>query len=238
MMALTTPVTRWGRGSAPTLTSAPTDWDVEAKEASEVGLVISYMYRSDFYFRASIPKVKTASPDRTADLKIAVRVSPGEATLDFSSTAWGIDELLTEVNEWSGRVLAEVAKGPVARSVAEQKDAIEEVMNRLGNLERLGSDSFGKSDAAEFKRRMDDLEATISKAVAEQSRSAAETKVELEQLKRDFDELRAAVDTLNKAGVLRKFATKVLAWATTTSAPVIAKLIESKAPEIAGLLGQ
>lgn len=192
-----------------------TDFEVTTKEESGTyKLTIQYKYDSRFWYVAWIPI------DKSSDKKMSATMVPGELNWKESHPLYGKSGLSSSISEWVARLKEELLAIPVYRQVDEQRKSLEEMFERLQNMENV---SFSREEAEELKAELDKLREQMIEHIKASSENQAAQNQKIQSVINDVDALKVSVDALSKPNWARAALTRFYKW---TKDPENRKLIK------------
>jgi polyhydroxyalkanoate synthesis regulator phasin len=192
----------------------PADFSAtEGREGNEgpVSFEIRYRYHEAYHFKFGVPAVRTTRGEREAEYFFDVSLSPGEISQDEHKTVVGSAALIHAISIWLSHISMELASLPTNRAVDEQRRQIEAIIEELGEV----SDGyFSREEADALDAKLEQLEEKLEANARNSIADEAQLRKRIEQLERDFVELRAQVSALPKRGFVRSFAVRAARWAS------------------------
>jgi hypothetical protein len=177
------------------------DFDIVTEEKqSYYYLLIKYKYATSFCYAANIP---TSGDD------ITFTSCPGEINKKESGKVSSKYGLSRSISEWLGRVKEELLAIPVHRQADEQRRVVEEMLNRLQNVEDV---AFTREEAEELRVELDKLKQQMINHIKASTQSQAEQNAKIQTISNDVDALKANVDILNKPNWARAAISRLYKW--------------------------
>ncbi|MFL5481943.1 MAG: hypothetical protein ACJ8AK_07110 [Gemmatimonadaceae bacterium] len=191
-------------------------FDQTEKEGTTT-LTISYRFDSRFFFRLSVKA--------NAGSDFSYMAAPGSVAQRESGTV-STYHLSGTIQEWANRVLEDLVAPPVMRQISEQSKAISEMLSQFDTLE---DEYFTKEEAAEMRRKLDELETNLLAQLESADANQKELRRKADQLHKEIETLKGTVESLKKPG----FAGSVMVRLSSFfNDPENAKLLKTTTAEI------
>jgi hypothetical protein len=179
------------------------DFDVTTKEDQRAyTLQIQYRFERNFWYVAQIPRANS-------DSKISISFAPGEINAKESTAVENRYGLSKSIGEWLMRVKEELLAIPIYRQVGEQREALEEMLNRLKDMEDV---AFTRTEADDLKVELDRLKEQLIEHIKTTTKNQADQTQKIQEVSNDVEVLKASVDVLSKPNWARAAITRFHKW--------------------------
>lgn len=176
---------------------------LEQRDANKLQIV--YKYDDKYYFVAVIPRAKPSSND----YKIRITEAPGEINEKETNVVDSKYSLTSSIQQWLRRVKEELHAVPIVREVNEQKQKLEEIFDRLKDVEDV---AFTREEAATLKAELDSLREQLIAQIQNSSSNKSELEGKIESINNDINSLKTNVEILNKPNWLRVAIARLNKW--------------------------
>lgn len=177
------------------------DFNISTKDEQQVTtLVIRYKYHADFWYAVNISQSGSDMPFTSC---------PGELHKKENGKVTSKYALNISIREWLTRVREELLALPVHRQADEQRQALEDIFNRLKNVEDV---AFTREEAEGLKTELDKLKEQMIEHIKAGIQNQAEQAAKIQTINNDVDALKANVNILNKPNWARTAITRLYKW--------------------------
>jgi len=175
----------------------------DGRKDRSIALKIQYRHEPRFAFTAVLPATFVRDGD------IFVTAVPGSIAESEQAEVFGKEGLLLRVAQWVEHVRAELKALPTARELERERARIDAL---IAQVSKLPDEYFTKEEGDRLKARLDELEKRFVENVRTTTKGTGEAKLKIEQLRTEFDMLKATVDVLKKPGWAASFAARCGRW--------------------------
>ncbi|HYL99066.1 MAG TPA: hypothetical protein VEZ90_08945 [Blastocatellia bacterium] len=208
-----------------TVTSNKEDTDTGKGKRESVFLTIRYNFDERYSFHA----VETVT--LTNDLGFNVIRKPGRF-LETETHTVTPDAMVSLLPGWLNAISEDMAARPWNRDLSGLRETVE---NILRETSELADDYFTKEEGDGLKLRLSELEARLKNEIGQTSEGQAANRASLDELQRDFSQLRTTVDGLTKKNWAGQAIVRVNAWMRI---PAVKALLSAGANALVkGLIG-
>lgn len=176
-------------------------------EGAYVRLQIEYLFDEKFWFIAWVrAKDELGTAEKVGAISGAA--APGALLRDERFTCSDKSELLKAIGAWVQRLDAELRSIPANRAMEEQREAIAELTQKLGEH---ADQAFTREEAKAYADRLEELERRFEESIRATSE---ENNVEarLKALHQEIDTLKMQLGALNKSSWAKSAAIRLAKW--------------------------
>lgn len=193
------------------------DFDIEHNAVNNgTNLLISYKYDNKYYFKVLIPdkKQKYDESAYAVDFVITGRRCPGDLSFDEQISYIGRKELIEGIETWIHFMKQDFLAMPVYRKLEEQKQEVESLKEMMW---KIPDEYFTREEAAELKRRLDEMEQKFSQYLKAEINNQKEFEEKQAALHEQIETLKSQIDSFKKPGWFGTFLGRLAVWSTDPS---------------------
>ena len=188
------------------------DFKIDAAESknNHTTLTIRYSVEPKYKIIFKIPSSTTTDKDSyNSYYFFSGNVTPGPLAYEETFTFKGEDGVFHKITIWLNCIWEELASKPIVRQVENQQQQIDEIFEKFENVK---DEYFSSEEAAELKRRLDELEESLKTQISRNIEDKKFFDQQVAKLHTDIDTLKQTVQLFKKGGWLKSFTTKVFKW--------------------------
>jgi hypothetical protein len=189
------------------------DFDIKTDENKIIKLTITYLAESKYQIIFNLPKSQTTQTGAlglpNSDYSFDGTVCPGPMALTETFQFRGEDGIFRRIKTWLDCIWEELSSNPVVKQLEEQQEQIDQIFEKFDNLP---DEFFTKEEAADLKKRLDELEETLKENMQKQNADNAKFEEQIDELHIDIDTLKVTIHSLKKKGWIKSFFSKSLKW--------------------------
>jgi len=171
-------------------------------------LRITYNPEPKYHIIILIPKA-TANDGSSAHYEFTGNVCPGPLAYTEEFTFKYQADIFKQISKWLGCIWEELSMSPIVKQIDNQQQQLDEIFSKF---EDIPNEYFTVDESLDLKNRLDELEKTLLNHIENSGKDKAKLEEEVSKLHLDIDTLKHTIDSFNKQGWFRSFASKIFKW--------------------------